>query len=78
MSIEPSWMKVMRVLGRPPWQCLDGWEPGPGAPGDAPATPGAQAARWMTQIDADLAARRITPEEGERRRQAVIHWLARA
>ena len=69
---EPSWMKVVAALGRPPWQRIDDGPPAP------PENPGAQAARWMSEIDADLAARRITSDEAERRRQAVIHWLAQA
>jgi len=79
MSIEPTWMKVVRGLGRPPWQRIDEWWPNAMgvAPGDAPATPGAQAARWATEIDRDLKAGRITRDEAERRKHTVVLWLAR-
>jgi hypothetical protein len=71
MADEP-WKKVVAALGRPPWQRID--DPPPGPPGN----PGAQAARWMAELDADLAARRISPAVYEQRKRTVMEWLARA
>jgi hypothetical protein len=69
---DESWMKVVAALGRPPWQRIDD------APLRPPASPGAQAARWMEELDTDLAARRISPAVYEERKRAVIDWLATA
>jgi hypothetical protein len=43
-----------------------------------PQNPGAKAARWMAELDADLAARRISQAVYEERKRAVIDWLAKA
>jgi len=69
---EPMFNKVMRALGRPPFQRLDDPPAGP------PETPGAQAARWMDEIDADRAAHRISDAEYERRKRTIMEWLAKA
>ncbi len=69
---DESWKKIMAALGRPSWQRIDDPPPGP------PQSPGAQAARWMAELDDDLDARRISQAVYEERRRAVIDWLARA
>jgi len=71
MAEEP-WKKVMAALGRPPWQRIGD------APLGLPENPGAQAARWMAELDADLARRRISQAVYEQRKRAVIDWLAKA
>jgi hypothetical protein len=69
---EPGWVKVVRVLGWPQYQRIAD------APEAPSSTPGAQAARWISELDADLAARRISPAVYEQRKRAVIDWLANA
>ncbi len=69
---EPTWSKLLAALGRPSWQRVDA-DPQPG-----PQSPGAQAARWMAQIEADLAARRISPNEAARRRRRIADAAHRA
>ena len=71
MAEEP-WKKVIAALGRPPWQRIDDPPPAP------PENPGAQAARWMAELDAELARKRISQAVYEQRKRAVIDWLAKA
>jgi hypothetical protein len=72
MADEPRKKVVVAALGRPPWQRIA--DPPLGLPGN----PGAQAARWMAELDADLAAPRISPAVYEQRKRAIMDWLAKA